>query len=61
MEKKVVCQMELPSKNTFGCSQIGEPTEAEQVENYSPDEIKRAVEIFQMLIKWRDEELSNEN
>lgn len=51
--------MELQSAVNEESSQNANTSISEHVENYSEDEIRRAVEVFQMLIKWRNEEAEN--
>ena len=55
-EKKAVCSMESFTEN-WACSSQIPISVVEQVENYTDDEIQRAVEVFQMLIKWREEDI----
>jgi len=54
MEQKAVFQME-PVVDAFECSQNPELKELEQYEIASEAEIQRAIELIQVLIKWRDE------
>ena len=48
--------MESFTENS-ACSSQTPISVVEQVENYTDDEIQRAVEVFQMLIKWREEDI----
>jgi hypothetical protein len=54
MEQKAVLQME-PVVDGIDCSQNTELKELEQSEIASEAEIQRAIELIQVLIKWRNE------